>query len=399
MAKSVVLAYSGGLDTSVILKKFIEKGYEVTALLVDVGQNADLEEARNKANTLGAEGILVDGREEFVREFILPALKANALYEKQYPLFTSLSRYLIARHLVKVAEEKKADLIAHGCTGKGNDQVRFEVSIAALNPNLKVVAPVRNWELNRAEALEYAEKMKIPLEIDKNSPYSIDENLWGRSIECGVLEDPMVEPPEDAFKLTVSPEKAPSEAEYVEIDFEKGEPVALNGEKMETYSLIKKLDKIAGLHGVGRIDMIENRVVGLKSREVYEAPAATVLIEAHSALESLVLERELAHYKQLVEQKFSELIYYGLWYSPLREALQAFIDKSQEFVTGKVRLKLYKGKATVVGRFSPYSLYEKDLATYEGKDLFSHQSSQGFIEIFGLPLKVWAEKQKRRRKD
>ena len=399
MAKSVVLAYSGGLDTSVILKKFVEKGYSVTALLVDVGQEADLEQARNKAIALGADGVLVDARKEFVQEFILPALKANALYEKKYPLFTSLSRYLIARHLVRVAEETNADLVAHGCTGKGNDQVRFEVSIAALNPELKVVAPIRDWRLSRDEAIDYAEKVGIPLEINKTSPYSIDENLWGRSIECGVLEDPMVEPPEDAFRLTVSPEKAPSEAEYVEIEFEKGKPVALNGETMELYDLIKELNKIAGRHGVGRIDMIENRVVGLKSREVYEAPAATVLIEAHSALESLVLERELAHYKQLVEQKFSELIYFGLWYSPLREAIQAFIEKSQEFVTGQVRLKLYKGKAMVVGRGSPYSLYEKELATYGGKDLFSHQSSQGFIDIFGLPLKVWAEKQRRSQKN
>lgn len=399
MAKTVVLAYSGGLDTSVILKKLVEEGCSVIALLVDVGQDADLEKARAKAVKLGAEGLLVDAREEFLNEFILPALKANALYENNYPLFTALSRYLIARYLVRVAEEKQADMVAHGCTGKGNDQVRFEVSLAALKPGLKVLAPVRDWELNRAEALEYAQKTGIPIEVTRNSPYSIDENLWGRSIECGPLEDPMAEPPEDAFKLTVKPEDAPSMPEYLEIDFERGKPVALNGRRLNLYELVREVGRIAGSHGIGRIDMIENRVVGLKSREVYEAPAAEVLIEAHRALETLVLERELAHYKQLVEQKFAETIYYGLWYSPLREALQAFVEKTQEFVTGKVRLKLYKGKAAVVGRCSPFSLYEKELATYEGKDLFSHQSARGFIEIFGLPLKVWAERQKRGIKD
>ncbi len=395
MAKTVVLAYSGGLDTSVILKKLLEQGYSVIALLIDVGQEAELEKIRLKAVQLGAEGLLVDARKEFLEEFVLPALKANALYENYYPLFTSLSRYLIARYLVKVAEERKANFIAHGCTGKGNDQVRFEISIAALNPKLKVIAPVRDWELSRAEALKYAQEKGIPVEVSLGSPYSIDENLWGRSVECGPLEDPMTEPPEDAFKLTVRPEDAPLESEYLEIDFEQGRPVALNGQHLDFYDLIKEVNQIAGSHGVGRIDMIENRVVGLKSREVYEAPAAMVLIEAHRALEALVLERELAHYKQLVEQKFSELVYYGLWYSPLREALQAFVEKSQDYVTGKVRVKLYKGKATVVGRSSPFSLYQKELATYEGKDLFSHQSARGFIEIFGLPLKVWAERQKR----
>lgn len=395
--EKVVLAYSGGLDTSVILKKLSEEyNLKVIAVILDVGQGGNLEEAREKALSLGAiESILVKAVDEFVSDFVSPAIKANALYEGKYPLVSALSRPLIAKHLVKIAKEKKASFIAHGCTGKGNDQVRFEVSISALAPEIKVLAPVREKAMGRDEAIEYARKKNIPLPVSKKKPYSVDENLWGRTIECGSLEDPWQEPPEDAFELTSNLESAPLEAEYVEIGFEKGIPSSLNGEKLPLVEIIKRLNKLGGKHGFGRVDMVENRLVGIKSREVYEVPAALSIIKAHEDLESLTLEREVFHYKKNLEPKFAELIYYGQWFSPLREALQAFFEKTQEAVSGTVKLKFYKGNAFIVGRKSPYSLYDLSLATYEkGEDLFSHESAKGFIEIFGLPLKVWARKRK-----
>jgi argininosuccinate synthase len=396
--EKVVLAYSGGLDTSVIIKRLSEEyNLNVIAVILDVGQGGDLEEARERALSVGAaESILVNAVDEFVNDFISPAIKANALYEGKYPLVSALSRPLIAKHVVRIAREKKASFIAHGCTGKGNDQVRFEVSISALAPEIKVLAPVREKAMSRDEAIEYARKRNIPVPVSKKKPYSIDENLWGRTVECGSLEDPWQEPPEDAFELTSPLKSAPSEAEYVEIKFKKGIPASLNGQNLSLIEVIRRLNKLAGKHGFGRVDMIENRLVGIKSREVYEVPAALAIIKAHEDLESLTLEREVFHYKKCLEPKFAELIYYGQWFSPLREALQAFFEKTQGTVSGTVKLKFYKGNAFVVGRKSPYSLYDLSLATYEGeKDLFLHESSKGFIDIFGLPLKVWARKRKK----
>lgn len=389
--KRVVLAYSGGLDTSVIVPWLRENyGCEVICFSADLGQGEDLRPLRKKAIASGAKKIVIkDLREEFVRDFVTPAVKANALYEGKYPMATSLGRPLIAKWLIEIAHQERADAIAHGCTGKGNDQVRFELTAFALDPDIKVIAPVREWELKtREEEIEYARKYKIPVEATKKKPYSIDSNLYGISIECGVLEDPWVTPPEDAYRMTRSPEKAPNKPEYVEVSFSEGAPVKLNGKKMSAVKIILALNKIGGKHGVGRIDLVENRVVGIKSREVYEAPAATILIAAHQELEALALERELMHFKESIVPKYTELIYNGLWYSPLREALAEFVDATQKNVTGDVRVKLYKGKCTPVSRRSPYSMYRKDLATYEKGDVFDHQASVGFINIYGLPLKV-----------
>lgn len=389
--KKIVLAYSGGLDTSVICHMLASKGYEVYAVLVDVGQNENLEPLKEKALKVGAaQAFVVDAKDEFLNEFVLPGIKANALYEGKYPLFTALSRPLIAKHLVRVAREVGADAVAHGSTGKGNDQVRFEVSCAALAPDIEVIAPVRDWKLTRDIAIDYAIKNDIPVPVTKKSPYSIDENIWGRSIECGPLENLQNEPPEDAFKLTVSPESAPDEPEYITVGFEEGKPVSLNGEKMPLFNLIQKLNEIAGKHGIGRVDMVESRLVGIKSREVYEVPAATVIYLAHEDLESLTLERDTYHYKKKVEMEISELIYYGKWYSPLLSALFAFIDETQRTVTGEVRLKLYKGKATPVARKSPNSLYIESYATYEGKDEFSHEDARGFVNLWGLPIRIFS---------
>jgi argininosuccinate synthase len=396
--EKVVLAYSGGLDTSVLIRKLSEEyNLQVIAVILDVGQGGNLEEARERALSVGAaESILVNAVEEFVNDFISPAIKANALYEGKYPLVSALSRPLIAKYLVKIAKEKNASFIAHGCTGKGNDQVRFEVSISALAPEIKVLAPVREKAMSRDEAIEYAREKNIPVPVSKEKPYSIDENLWGRTVECGSLEDPWQEPPEEAFELTSPLENTPSQGEYVEIGFKEGIPFSLNGEEISLEEIIKRLNRLGGKHGFGRVDMVENRLVGIKSREVYEVPAALAIIKAHEDLESLTLERDVFHYKKYLEPKFAELIYYGQWFSPLREALQAFFEKTQENVSGTVKLKFYKGSAFVVGRKSPYSLYDYSLATYEGeKDLFSHKSSKGFIDIFGLPLKVWARKRKK----
>lgn len=392
--RKVVLAYSGGLDTSVSIK-WLEEKYDadVIALTADVGEGKDLDFIKRKALQIGAKACyVVDARRQFLEEFAFRALKANALYEGVYPLCSALSRPLISKLLVEVAEKEGAYAVAHGCTGKGNDQVRFDVSVGALNPSLKVIAPVREWPMSREEEIEYARAKNIPVPVTKESPYSIDQNLWGRSIECGILEDPWQEPPRDAFLWTKDPREAPDEPAYVELEFQRGIPVGLDGRQLGPVELVTQLAEIAGEHGVGRIDHIENRLVGIKSREVYECPAATVLLAAHRDLEDLTLPRETLHFKKLVEQRYAELIYFGLWYSQLRQALDAFIDYVEEWVTGTVRVKLYKGSCQVVGRKSPYAMYDYALATYDKLDAFDHTASQGFIEIWGLPTRVFAKR-------
>lgn len=390
--KKLVLAYSGGLDTSVAITWLKENGYDVIALSLDVGEGKDLEFIKNKALQVGAsKSFMVDARELFAKEFILPSLKANALYEHKYPLSAALSRPLISQLLVQVAEEEGAEAVAHGCTGKGNDQVRFDVSVTALNPNLSIVAPVREWGWSRDEEIEYAKQNNIPIPITKENPFSTDVNLWGRSCECGVLEDPWAEAPEAAFEWTASINDAPDEAEYVEIGFEKGVPVSLNGVAMGLVELIEQLNQIAGKHGVGRIDHVENRLIGIKSREVYEAPAALVLIHAHRELETITLPREVFHFKPTLELKYTELVYNGLWFSPLKQALDAFIEETQKTVTGTVRVKLHKGTYQPVGRKSDQSLYDLDLATYSPEDAFDHKAAEGFIKLWGLPTKVFAK--------
>jgi argininosuccinate synthase len=390
--KKTVLAYSGGLDTSVAIKWLQEKyGVSVIAMAADVGEGKDLDFIQKKALKVGAEkAYIIDAKEEFVKNYIFPALKANALYEGIYPVSSSLSRPLISKLLVDIAEKEGADSVAHGCTGKGNDQVRFDVSVTALNPELKIIAPVREWPMSREEEIEYAKQNDIPVPVGKENPFSIDQNLWGRSIECGVLEDPWVEPPEEAYEWTVSIENAPEQPEYIEIDFEKGVPVKLNNKEMNGVDLISKLNKIAGQHGVGRIDHVENRLIGIKSREIYECPAATVLIKAHQSLEYLTLPKETLHFKHMIDVKYGELIYNGLWFSQLKEALDAFVNATQEHVTGKVKVKLHKGNCIVVGRTSPKSLYDVKLATYDEDDQFDHKASEGFIKIWGLPTKVYS---------
>ena len=389
MNKKVVLAYSGGLDTSVIIKWLTKKGYDVVAYMADVGQESDFAIYKKRALTTGAVKVVVeDLKQEFVKDFVFKSLKAGAVYEGGYLLATALSRPVIAKGLVNTARKENAEYVAHGCTGKGNDQVRFEVTIKALDPKLKIVAPVREWELKtRSEEIEYAKKNNIPIDATKKKPYSLDVNLWGISIESGRLEDPYHEPDEDIYQITKGIDKAKGRAAYVEIEFKKGLPVKLNGKAADGVSLILKLAKIAGDAGVGRIDMIENRLVGIKSREIYEAPAAWTLNTAHKALESLVLDRETLHYKEAVSLKYAELVYYGLWYTPLKEALDKFIDETQKYASGTVRLKLHKGNCVVVGRKSPNSLYKKELATYEEGDVFDQSLAKGFIELWGLPYR------------
>ncbi|WP_027339234.1 argininosuccinate synthase [Halonatronum saccharophilum] len=387
----VVMAYSGGLDTSVAIKWLQDKyDVEVICFAADVGQNEDLAPLKEKALNTGASKIYIeDLKEEFMKEYVFKGLKAGCLYEGKYPLATAYSRPLIAKKMIDIAKKEGADAVAHGCTGKGNDQVRFDVSFQALAPGIEIVAPLREWEFgSRSEEIEYAAKHNIPVGATKESPYSIDRNLWGVSIECGILEDPWAEPPAEVYQITTAPEDAPDQAEYLDITFEKGEPVAINGEELGPVQLVAKLNEVAGKHGVGRIDMVENRLVGIKSREIYEAPAGTLLIDAHRHLEDLVLDRETYHYKELVAQKYSELVYYGQWFSPLKKALDAFIDTTQKYVNGTVKVKLYKGNATVVGRKSDNSLYQENLATYEKSDTFNHEAAVGFIELFGLSLKV-----------
>lgn len=389
----VVLAYSGGLDTSVLVRWLIEeKSLDVVAVSADLGQPGDMDEIRLKALDTGAVAAeVIDAREMFAEEFIIPALMANALYQGSYPLATALARPLIARLQVEAAHSHGARFVAHGCTGKGNDQVRFEVATAALDPSLEVIAPMREWKMTREEEIEYAGKWGIPVPVTVESPYSVDENLWGRSCECGVLEEPWTEPPEDAYEWTNSPEIAPDESAYIEVEFQGGIPVALDGKEGGLADLILKLNEIGGIHGIGRIDVIEDRLVGIKSREIYEAPAATILIAAHRDLEHLTLTREALSGKRPLEQRVAEMAYEGLWFSPLNAAITEFNRKLQERVSGTVRVKLFKGRANVVGRRSSNSLYDMGLATYDKEDAFDHSAAEGFIKLWGLPLKVWAQ--------
>ncbi len=388
----VVLAYSGGLDTSVAIPWLREeKGLDVVAVTVDVGQPVDLARIRAKAERSGATAAYVaDARREFADQFVLPALQANALYEGVYPLSTALARPLIARHLVDVARKEGAAFVAHGCTGKGNDQVRFELSTTGLAPELGVIAPAREWTMSREEEIAYAQRHGVEVEATRRSPYSTDENLWGRSVECGILEDPAVEPPEEVYAWTRSPLEAPADPAYVTIDFERGVPVGLDHRELPLDTLIAELNRLAGAHGVGRIDHLESRVVGIKSREVYECPAAVVLLKAHQALESLVLPRDLLGFKRQVENRYAELVYDGLWFSPLRVALDAFVRSTQERLTGEVAMKLYRGSATVAGRRASTSLYQAGLATYSLGDQFRREMAEGFIYVWGLPSRTWA---------
>jgi argininosuccinate synthase len=393
----VALAYSGGLDTSVAVKWLQEeRGFDVIAVAVDVGEQRDYEAIRRRALDIGAvDSLVVDAKEEFAREFVFRALKANALYEGKYPVSTALARPLIAKTVGRVARDKGAQAVAHGCTGKGNDQVRFDVAFGVLYPELEIIAPFREWRVSRDEEMDWARERGVPVPTDKARPYSTDVNLWGRSIECGVLEDPWQEPPADVFEWTRSPDDAPAKPAYVEIGFEQGMPVSLDGKKLSGAKLVASLNALAGEHGVGRIDMIENRLVGFKSREIYECPAATVLLAAHRDLEAMTVERELAHYKQMLELKYGELVYYGLWYSPLRAALDAFMDSTQARVTGTVRMKLHRGTCTPVGRRSPYSLYSYELATYDKADRFDASLSKGFVQLWGLSARVAAEAERK----
>jgi argininosuccinate synthase len=390
MRKKIVLAYSGGLDTSVLLKWIQEKyDADVITVTLDVGQKEDLEAIAQKAKNLGVlQHYSLNAKEEFVKEYVFPAIKANALYEEKYPVSTALSRPLIAKKLVEVAQKESAEAIAHGCTGKGNDQVRIEVTAKALAPDITVVAPVREWKMTRDAEIEFAKQHGIPVPVDTEKPYSIDQNLWGRSIECGILENPDKEPPEDVFEWTVSPEKAPNKPSYVTLEFKDGVPMAVNGEIMDPVALIDNLNRAAGHQGVGRVDHMEDRLIGIKSREVYECPAATVIIEAHKDLEKLVLTRHEISFKQQVDALWANLVYTGLWKDPLKEDLDAFLETTQTRVNGEVRLKLYKGWLQVAGRSSPMSLYDMNLATYNIKTTFDQSSSAGFIELWGLPTRV-----------
>ena len=390
--QKIAVAYSGGLDTSVIVKWLQEK-YDADVITVtgNLGQQKELVGVADKAYKTGAKKVYIqDLKKEFVEDYIFPALKAGALYEHVYPMATSLGRPLLAKALVDVARREKCTAVAHGCTGKGNDQVRFEVSVMALAPELKVLAPLREWEFkSREEEIVYCERHGIPVSATKKNPYSIDENIWGTAIECGILEDPMVEPPQDAYQRTVAPEDAPNKATYVSIKFKEGVPTGLNEKKMDGVSLIEELNKIAGANGIGRIDLVENRLVGIKSREVYEAPAAVTLHFAHSELERLTLDKEVFHYKSKLSDDYATLIYNGLWFSPLKKAMDGFINETQKNVTGLVKVRMYKGNLTVGGRTSPYSLYDTQLATYTVDDTFDHSAAEGFIKIYGLPLKTF----------
>lgn len=393
MGEKVILAYSGGLDTSISIK-WIKDEYkmDVIAVLVDCGQPDDLKKAYERALKVGASrAVLIDAKNEFIKDFVFPSIKANLKYEKKYPLATALARPLIVKKLINIAKKEGAKAVAHGCTAKGNDQVRFDVGIRSLAPDLKIIAPLRQWGLSREEAIKYAAKYDIKIPVTKKSPYSIDENLWGRSIECGVLEDPWSEPPEDIYSWTAITRKK-DEYEYIEIEFFNGIPVSLNGKNISSEIIIKKLNMIAGSYGIGRIDMVENRLIGIKSREVYESPAAEILVEAHRQLESLILDRELVHYKYFLEDKLAELVYYGYWFTPLRKCIASFIEQSQKFVTGKVKIKLEYRNFRVVGRKSRYSLYDIDLATYDKKDKFDHSHSESFIKLWGYPYEILGRK-------
>jgi argininosuccinate synthase len=391
--KKVVLAYSGGLDTSVAIKWIQEKyDMDVIALSIELGIGEDLKPVVEKALKIGAiKSMTIDAREVFVYYFIFPALQAGALYERTYPLATALGRPLIAKLLVDTAKAEGASAVAHGCTGKGNDQVRFDVAIHTLDPSMQIIAPVREWKMSRNEEIEYARKNGIQTDVSISKPYSIDENIWGRSVECGVLEDPWVEPPEDIYKLTKDINDTPRKPAYVEIDFEKGIPLSLNGKEMDGISLIQELSKIAGDNGVGRIDHLENRIVGIKSREIYEAPAAIVLNKAHQALEELTMTKDNLRFKDMVSTHYSDMVYDGTWFSTFHQDMSAYILSNQRFVTGTVRVKLFKGTCSVVGRKSPLSLYSHSLATYDAGDTFEHDAAVGFIKIHGLPTKTQAQ--------
>lgn len=387
--KKVVLAYSGGLDTSVAIKWLKDRDYEVIAYMADVGQEKTTTAAIKRAKVAGASKVIVkDLKKKFATDYIWPALKANALYEGRYTLATALSRPIIAAEQVAVAHAEKATAVAHGCTGKGNDQVRFEVTIQALDSKLEILAPVREWEFkSREDEIAYAHRHGIPIDVTKKSPFSIDKNIWGVSVEAGVLEDPNVEPPQDSFQWTRGAESRNPKERVIEIEFQAGIPVGLNGRRPDVLKLIAELNEIGSLYGIGRMDMIENRLVGIKSRETYEAPAATILLQAHRDLESLVLDRELIHYKDSIALKYAELVYYGLWFTPLRGALDAFVETTQKKVTGKVRVRLRKFISTVVGRTSPHSLYKESLATYSEKDKFDQRLAKGFIDLWALPYR------------
>jgi argininosuccinate synthase len=393
-AKKAVLAYSGGVDTSVCIP-YLKQEWgveEVITFAADLGQGDELEPIRQKALDSGAsQSIVGDLIEPFITEFAFPAIRANALYEGRYPLSTALARPLIARRLVEVAREVGADAVAHGCTGKGNDQVRFDVAIGSLAPDLKVLAPAREWGMSREETIAYGERCGIPAPVSKKSPYSIDLNLLGRSIEAGSLEDPDVEPPEEIYALTRSVEAAPDSPQIVEIGFAQGNPVSIDGVALDPVSLVRRANELAGLHGFGRLDMVENRVVGIKSREIYETPGLLLLIRAHQELESLTLAADVQRYKRQIEASWADLVYQGLWYGPLKEALDGFLDRTQQSVNGTVRVKLHKGNATVIGRRSSAdSLYVPDMATYGAEDQFDHKAAEGFIYVWGLPTRLWA---------
>ena len=392
--EKLVLAYSGGLDTSVAIRWLNERGYDVVALTIDLGEKKDLEAIQRRALRVGAvAAYVVDGKVPFLRDFVWPSLQAGALYEKEYPLATALGRPLIAALLVQIARREGAEGVAHGCTGKGNDQVRFDVTTAALAPELKVVAPVREWGMNRDDEIEYAREHGIEVPATVESPYSTDENLWGRSIEAGILEDPWQEPPGDVYEWTTDPRRSPDEPVHVEIGFEEGLPVALDGKPTPAVELVERLNAVGGANGVGRIDHLENRLIGIKSREIYEAPAAVLLLQAHQALEDITLTKDVARFKDMVAAHWAQIVYDGLWFSPLREALHAFVAQTQRHVSGQVRLKLYRGSSTVVGRKAPNQLYRMELATYGRGDQFDQSAAAGFIKLFGMGVRTAAEVQ------
>jgi argininosuccinate synthase len=391
-----ILAYSGGLDTSALVPYLKENhGVDVIAALVDVGRAKKLEELRERALHVGAvDAVIIDAKEEFALDFVLPALQSNALYEEKYPLVSSLSRPLISKKMVELARERGATVVAHGCTAKGNDQVRFDVSLRCLNPELTILGPAREWGMTREEIIDYLAARGVEFPLTKKNPFSIDENVWGRTIECGELEDPWESPPEAAYTVTVAADAAPDKAREVVVAFDHGIPVALDGEPMDLVSIIDAIDAIGGSHGFGRVDMIENRLVGIKSREIYEVPGALALILAHREVEDLTLTRDLIHFKRGVEQKLADMIYDGQWFDPLSDALRAFTLETQKYVTGEVRLAFYKGSCRVVGRRSPHSLYVKELATYGQGDLFDHEAAKGFCQLWGLPLEVWGRRER-----
>jgi argininosuccinate synthase len=387
--KKIVLAYSGGLDTSCAIKWLKDKGFEVICFIADLGQGEDFQKIEERALAGGALKVYAkDLQDEFINDFIVPAIKANAVYEGKYMLATALGRPLIAKYLVEVAHKEKAEYVGHGCTGKGNDQVRLEVTTGILDPKLKIIAPLREWEFkSREEEIDYALKHNIPIDVTKKKVYSLDRNLWGISIEAGILENLDQEPPEDAYIMTKSPSSASTYPKYIEVSFEKGVPKKLDGKACKLKDMIEELNRVGGAFGIGRYDMVENRLVGIKSREIYEAPAGTILYTAHKELESLVLDRETAHFKEIISLKYADLIYYGLWYSQLKEALDGFINSTQKNVTGTIKLKLFKGACVAVGRQSKHSLYKKELATYGAEDKFDQKLAEGFIKLWGMPYK------------